>query len=359
MTFLIILTTIICFIAYLWDKELTLFEFIKTVAITNTTVLIIYTIALIPFNNDKYFASGRLVETVYHPPFIEQYQQAHTRCTGSGKTEHCYTYYTTEYDHHRPYWTVRDSLNQKWGVESLFHSQVKSYFGNNKITTRPNKCTHGGHYISGDPYLYTYKNETNTYKYPTTKKIGWHNPFKNSDSLFNESSDFKISYPKKLDDYRTNRLITNKGSDFLGHDWDVLNTKLYSIKRVNIIAVQVKSLQEASKLEACWTGGEMNDLVICVVGTYNSPEHVKVFGWTKESKVKIDLAQLILDEGLKKQTFPKIINVIKSEYEPMNFSEFKYIHQKPPTWAFIISTILASIICYFCIYEFRNNYERR
>lgn len=359
MVLLILLSIFVVTIIFVSNKEITSKEYLLTVLYSTLAVVLVYSISLIPFDNDTYFQSGRITKTQFHPAWIEEYQQAHTMCVSTGKTTSCTTYYTTEHDHHKPYWTVSDSLGQEWKVSSKFHAQVKSYFGNNKVTTRPNKATHGGHFDGGDPYLYTYNNDTNIYKYPTSKIVKWYNPIKDSDSVFNAKTIYKKDYPKVLDMNRTNRLLTNLGSEINGHDWDILNTKAYSLKKVNLIAVQVKSMSEASQLEKSWINGRKNDLVICVVGKYTSPDNVKVFGWTESAKVKIELQHLILEHGLVKSQFSKMLQIINRDYKDKDFTKFSYLERKPPLWALIVSAILSALVSFFCISEFSNNSEDR
>lgn len=357
---LIILTTIIVTIVFFINKEITILEYLYTVLIVNVITLIIYSLSLIPFPNDTYFASGRIMKTTYFPAWVEEYQQAHTICTSSGKSTSCTTYYTTEHDHHQPYWMMYDNLGQDWEIDSLSHAQIKSYFGNNVHISQPDKSTHGGDLISGDPNIYEYNNDTNIYKYPTTKLIKWYNPIKGSHSLFNErSGDFKRAYPVQTGTFSTDRLMSYVGTDMSIVDLDRLNTKIYESKQANFIVVQQDNFEDCNKLEAYWNGGNYNDLIACVSGKLGNPNNVKVIGYAEDPMIKRDLESLILSEGITKKSSNDIINLIQKQYVQFDFSQFKYIRKDCPLWVTILAVIASIVSSIYCIGYFSSNWDRR
>lgn len=354
MLFLIIMATIVAAIIYVKNIEITTKEFLLMAAAMVAASLAVYLIAMIPYNNDDYFESGRLMNTVYHPYFVERYQQPHTVCHSCGKNcTSCYTYYTTEYAKHQPYWTVYDSLDRDWKVTQAFHNEVKAEFGNHKLISKPNKCTHGGIFHSGDPYLYTYKNEVNSYKYPTNQLSGWYNPLKRAKStLFKSKTEYSKEYPKHIDNYSTTRVEVADG--ITRHDWDVLNTKVFEKKGVSVSLVKIKNSEEAKKLEDAWIKGKRNDIIICVQGSYKKPKFVKVFGWSKSTFVNHMLEQNILQEGVK---VDNVQNIVTRYYEPYNWDNFNYLTVKPPFWVFLIALILVCIIGRIMYVEFTTNWE--
>ena len=358
--FLLILTaSAISIYIYVNNKAITKREFLIMTGAIIVAVLAVYGLTVIPFPNDVYFESGRLVETVYHPYFVEEYEEEHERCTGSGDDERCTTYYTTEYAKHQPYWEVKDSLGDDWHVTEKFYNTVKKDFGNKVTVTRPDKCTRGGEFYSGDPYLYTYKNVTNTYNYPTNKTVLWHNPIKNKKSLFLSKTDFKMKYPASKDHYHSERLIGREGIDFTEKDWEILNTKVFEVSGANLILLKLQDSESAKKLADAWQEGSKNDLVICVVGDYSKPEFVKVFGHTKSALVKHQLQSYILDNGVKKANFAEIKDIIEKYYEPFDFKKFNYLKEPPSVSTFILAFIVASLVGFFCYKKFSNNSETK
>lgn len=358
--FLLILTAAaISIYIYVNNKEITQREFLIMTGAITASVLFVYGLAIIPFPNDTYFESGRLTATIYHPYFIEKYEEEHERCTGSGDDERCTTYYTTEYAKHQPYWEVEDSLGDNWRVSKEFHNTVKADFGNKVTVTQPDKCTHDGEFYSGDPNLYTYYNVTNSYNYPTNRTVFWHNPVKNKKSLFKSKTDLKMKYPSSKNHYSSERLLDKEGTNFTEKDWEILNTKVFEISRANLILMKLPNSESANKLEDAWQQGSKNDLIICVVGDYSKPDFVKVFGWTKSALVKLQLETYILDKGVKKENFSEIKDIIKKYYEPFDFKKFNYMKEAPSIWTFITAFIVACLVGVFCYKKFSNNYEQK
>lgn len=353
MIFLIIMATVVAAIIYIVNIEVTTKEFLIMAAAMVAASVLVYVVASIPFPNDTYFESGKLIQTAYHPYFVEKYRMPHTICHSCGKSTCCHTYYTTEYAKHQPYWTVHDSLDRDWKVPQPFHNEVKVEFGDNMITTRPNKCTHGGVFYSGDPYLYSYKNETNSYRYPTNQLSSWHNPLKRGKStLFKSKTEYKRDYPKSVDVYSTTRVDAADG--ITRHDWDVLNTKVFEKKGISISLTKLKTSEEAKELENAWIKGKRNDLIICVKGSYKKPEFVKVFGWSKSSYVRYALEQDILQNGVKTENIEEIVT---KYYEAYDWNKFGYLTNRPPFWVFLIALLLVCSIGRFLYIEFTNNWE--
>ena len=354
---ILIFSGIICSI-YMMYEQISTREFIIWLISSILAILIIYLFALLPFNNDTYFQSGRITATIYHPFFVEKYLQSHTYCTPCGKSTCCHTYYTTEYAKHSEYWSTIDTLGRHWEISKNLHNEIKLEYGNKRITTKPNKCTHGGIVYKGDPYLYTYYNETNSYKYPTNKIVSWYNRIKATQNIFNNKTNYKKEYPKSINIYSTNRLLT-KGTDITEHDWDILNTKIYERSRANIILTKVNNMDEAKQLENAWLNGRKNDIIISYVGNYKNPEYVKVFGWTKSSLIKHKLESFILKHGIQKSSLKGIEHIIISNYEPYDFSKFNYLSTPPSIGVFITALILTLSIAGGLGFIFMRNYESK
>ena len=355
MLLVILLTSLICCIIYVLNVEISTREFLLTILAIFLSVGIVYGVSLIPFHNDKYFESGRLIQTQYYPYFVEQYQQAHTVTVSNGKTTTTYTYYTTEYAKHQPHWEVKDSLGKEWGVSKKFHNKIKNDFGNKCKITKPYKCTHGGHVHKGDPYVYNYDNNTNTYKYPTNHIKTWHNPIKGKSSLFNNKVDLNIKYPKHISVYKTNRKLAK--TDITDKEWEILNTKIYEKVKANLILVEMKDSKEFSKLEDLWLNGKFNDLVICFVGDYKNPTNVKVFGWSDSSLVKVKLEQHILENGIQQSSLEELQQIIIKNYKPYDLSKFNYLTNPPSLLTIIIALIVSLVVGGICIHVFSCNAE--
>lgn len=352
---LILLSTLIIVVLYLLNKEISTAEFLAMVVVVIFIIWLPFGLYSLPTMNDINYESGKLIQTQFNPEFIEQYSQPHTVCTSTGKSTVCHTYYTTEYAKHKEYWTVSDSLGQKFKVTKKFHEEVKKEFGNHKIVKKPNKCKHGGKVYKGDPHVYVYDNETKSYQYPTNKISSWHNPIKNRISLFNSKSTIKKNYPMPESYLVSNRLML-PGEGLTRRDWDELNTRIYEKVGANVILLKVKDSEEANQIEDLWLQGKKNDIIICIKGKYNNPDFVKVFGWSETAYVKIKLQNSILENGI---DLVNIENIITNYYKPYDMKQFNYITSPPPIWISIISIILTIIVLIFMYAEFTNNFDSK
>lgn len=355
MIILLILATLVSTIIYLFNKEITTEEFLKMTFVTILSVLMVYGISIIPFPNDIMYKSGRLISTVYHPYFVEEYTVIHT--VSNGKTT--YTYTTTEYAKHQPYYTKHDTLGRTWTISKREHEIIKKDFHAKQRISRPNKCTHGGRFYKGDPYLYTYRNDSNTYNFPTNQIVSWHNPIKNKQTLFyNKTKEVKTRYPLPLSDFKTSRYNPKYKAGFTMKDWDILNTKVYETKGVNLVFVKVEDMNQALNLQRYWLNGKENDIVICVVGDNKKPEMVKTFGWVKSNRVLTELDAYILENGITKNNFSEIYNIINKYYEPYDFKNFSYLDYIPK-YTIFVALLVAIGVSVFMYNIYANNYDRR
>ena len=355
MIFLIVLSALICAIVFINNKEISIREYFIWQSTMIILVLLPYLIWIIPIQNDVYYESGRIMETKFHPYFVERYTQSHTICTSTGKSTSCTTYYTTEHAKYPEHWTVTDSLNHTFKVSKQFHDQVKNSFGNRKITTKPKKCKHGGTIVKGDPNVYVYKNDTNTYDFPTNQLATWHNKLKISNTIFNNKSSININYPTTRTNINTYRLIV-PGEGLTQKDWDILNTKIYEKVGANVILVKIQNTDEAKQLEDKWLNGKKNDIVICIKGKYRNPDFVKVFGWTETAYVKVKLENSILEQGV---DLHNIETIIAEYYKPYDVTKFNYISTPPPLYIFLISLVLAIIVGIIMYREITTNWETK
>ena len=355
MFFVLLISFLVSSCIYVLDKEITTKEFLLTLLFISLSVFSVYGISVAPIQNAKFFQSGRVVKTVFHPYFVEEYQQPHTICTPSGKSVSCTTYYTTEYEKHKAYWTDEDSLGQTNKISRELHERMKKDFGNKVTISRPNKCTNGGRIVSGDPNLYTYNNITNSYDYPTTLLGSWHNPIKGRVSIFNRKGKEEVrKYPTRLSHLSTNR--AEEADGITKTKWDTLNTKVYEKVGANLILVKINDSQNAINLENAWLSGSKNDLVICVRGSYKAPSFVKVFGWTKSAYVKRALETFILENGV---DIEGIEEIVSNYYEPYEFSKLDYLTKPPSVLTIIIAFVVAMIVGFICYSNFAMNYERK
>ena len=360
MILLFIIVVFVCLFVYMFDREITFLEFLGMFLITFVAVGIVYSLQFIPISNSVYFESGRLMQVRYYPKFVEEYEERHEVCHGNDEDRYCYTYYTTEHVTHPEHWMTFDSLGRSWKIDKSFYETVRKDFGSPKFEILTNnRCTHGGRRVSGDSKTYLSKNATNTYNYPVSVQKDWHNPIIGTKSIFNTNSDIKFEYPETDGYFYNTRLMTAPGLTFTSKDWDIFNTKIYEANAINANLFAVASHEDCASIEAKWTGGGKNDYNICVVGPYNKPEYVKVFGWSSNLYGIAQLEALIAHEGITKSNLVKIQDLMIHSYVPTDFSQFDYIKRVCPLWVNVLAIIVAIISCAATYANFSSNWDRK
>lgn len=351
---------ILCFIGYLINKEIHTIEFICMCGLSVIISCIIFAITCIPIVNDTYYQSGRYQIVSWHPYFVEEYKQQHTESYAcgtddEGNTEYCTrTYYTTEHETHYPYYLVEDNLGQSQTIDKSQYDQIKKEFGNRLKVDKFIRYHHSQQKcVKGDPNLYYYNNETNSYKYPTTKLSQWYNPLKHKISLFNtEKKQVLLNYPKRQNWISNNRMLV-KEKPFCSKDWDILNTQLYEKLKVNLILIQLDNIDKINQVKYDWNVGKKNDIIICYVGNYKNPEIVKVFGWYESEILSVKLESVLLENGI---NLKDIKQIVLSYYKPFDFSQFKYLtFKQPDRWQIVLTAIITLLIMIIFYVVFATN----
>lgn len=360
----------LCFIPFivglvLWyfDKRIQCLEFLGSLPVGLITVAIINWITFVGLTGDVMINSGELVKATYYPQWIEEYQQSHTTCTGSGKSQSCSTYYTTEHRTHQPYWESYSNIDTSYNLDEPSFRAIANTFGN--YNTEYAKDSKSG-FDGGDPNIYTTykrvvnKDETTVY-YPVTKQISWTNKIKATKSVFKFVDIPKTAtvyeYPVPNDSFKSNRLLGEAQKDFKIETLDALNGYLGDIKHVNLIIIGYKNSDsmQARYQESAWLGGKENDLVL----TYGKDAKGKVtwayvFGWTNSEEVKRNLETILMSTPLNKSV-PEIRKEIAKNYTCKDFKDFNYLSVEPPLWSYILVIVLLALTQFGYYYYMLNN----
>ena len=357
MIFIILGCLVLCLIGFLLNKEIAWIEFIGLCLIVILVAVISWCIATAPIPNDVHYISGRINYTAHYPAFTEKYKQRHEKEYPCGKDDDGYTkyctkvWYTTEYARHYESYEASDTLGQEVEITQKFYHILGHDFGNNEKRYDGGstyRCTHGGHAVSGDNGKFYFKNETNTYNFPTTRMVAWYNPLKHKWSLFNTEKE-SYPYPERYNWIENDRTTVKD----LRKSFDIMNTRLYERHGVNVILTSSKD-----DLIHDWNKGKKNDIVI-QVDNIAKPSTVKVFGWYKSERLSTELETLILEKGISKDTLPLIQHKISSYYEPFDFNQFNYLRYQLDGWELILITVLTIIfgIGFYILFS-QNDLER-
>jgi hypothetical protein len=347
--------------AWLYTKRVVWWEWLVSVVVAVIACFIWHICLVWGMTTDQETWSGQITVTTHHPRWIEEYQEAvyktvtKTRHVGSGKnrrtetyTDRVFSHYETRHRTHPEHWDAEDTLGRNYDIGQAWFEETAKAFGG--YETR--KVSKSG-FDSGDPNIYVAQNKTGIV-FPTTAIKSWTNRVKSAPSLF---SYVKVPEGTKVFDYpfsegwtNSNRLLgTCQNVPIL--EWDRLNARLGSTKKVNLIACGFPTEGDGDSCmaqfqEAAWFGGKKNDLVVCIGGMPRSPSWVNVFGWTEREDCKRNLETLILKNGFCLETLPAIEKEVLANYQIKDWSKFDYLEIEPSPWAYV--TILLIIVITQC-----------
>lgn len=340
-----------------FDRKITWQEWLGGTAAALAMAGIFQLCAYLGQTHDIETWSGAITQTTYYGAWVEQYEEAHTETyacgtDSKGNTTYCTrTYYTTEYAHHGGDWDVDrnfGTIADSPYIQRQFHDVVQANFGGGVDRTYAQRCTHGGHYYSGDRTAYVTENKTG-YIHPVTTTQSFKNKVKAAPSLFSfckvPTNVNVFPWPENGDWANSDRVMGTAKSMINTYDWDVLNSQLGPTKKVNLIIVGFPAgspMDMAKYQEAKWVGGKKNDLVICFAGggLDSKPEWVDVFGWTEANIVKHDLESLFLHNPINKDLLPKVSAEVTANYVKKDWHKFDYITIEPPTWSYVVFVIV-------------------
>jgi hypothetical protein len=326
--------------------------------------------------SDREVLSGQITKATFHPRWIEEYQQAHTRsvyCGRDSKGNSRYrteTYYTTEHRTHTEYWDCDTDLGDSHNITTAFFEEIKKNF-NNLTTERPYK--HG--FDGGDRNIYVSYNKTG-YVYPVTTTKGFKNLLLCSKTVYSFPEVPKgvkvFEYPYPTDWLHSTRLINE--SRISAYEFDKLNTRLGFAKHINVIMINFGSNPDsniANYQQSKYCGGKKNDLVICYAKD-GGANWAKVFSWSESELCKRNLETLILNNPINNLLLEPIRKEIVLNYTPKDWSKFDYISLEPPASAmywylFVLVLLQAGIIAFAFMnefdkeekYSYRNLYQSK
>ena len=305
-------------------------------------------VAIHTMTGDTETWSGRAVEVVHYPRWIEEYQESHTRSVPNGTdnkgntTYRTETYYTTEHRTHPEYWERRDDfgkIDRSPTIDKGEYDDLARQFGGQVDTEKPHKSGFDG----GDPNVYHVRNRTGII-IPLTMVQRWENRVKAAPSCFSYSKvpdTVKVfPWPENPNTRISDRVMGIARNRFTTLKWDQMCARLGPTSRVNLIVVGFDS--DDSGLgqwqEAKWIGGKKNDLVLCY-GTAQRGSKATwtyIFGWTEREDVKKNLQTLLLTNELKDDLLPLIEAEVAKNYRLKDWTKFDYLRVEPPTWAYLV-----------------------
>jgi hypothetical protein len=297
---------------------------------------------------DSQVFSGPITQVTHHPRWV-------SRESTDKKDE--YKYVT-----HEEFWTVfSEALNETLKISKKEHAQVKARLGGTIVAAREHKP--GFH--SGDQNIYHTPNTTGRVV-PMTVTRAFTNRLKAGTSIHASFTPVPrgvevIEYPYPANHFHSNRLLGSADSFLSIDELDRLNATLGPTSKVNLILVRFDAdtdIMQSHWLESRWLGGKPNDLVVCFAGGgANAPaKWCRVFGWTENHMVKVNLQNLLTTSPINDTLFPAIKDEIIARYAVKNWSQFDYITVSPPLSSIVnYILILAAVQSLLWIWFHRND----
>jgi hypothetical protein len=329
-------------VLWVMKRKVVWWEWLISTAVSLLAAFIMNYIAVASMTADSETWSGNINGAVYHPRWVEEYQQSHTRTVGSGKNARTETYYTTEHRTHNQFWEAEVNYGmkqEKKKIDQSFYNEIKANWGGEVGKVKGRRPG----FDSGDRYDYPLKNKTG-YIYPASMSVHFENRIKAAPTVFSyvkvPKETLVFDYPHTNNWRRSNRLLGSAGAVVDILEWDRLNSKLGSWKKVNLIFVGLGPDSQLGHLqEAKWVGGKKNDLVLCYGGDPAKPNWSYVFGWTEKEDVKRNLETLLLG-GINNDILKKIESEVANNYVIKDWDKFDYIVVEPPMWAYWVHLLV-------------------
>lgn len=315
----------------------------------------------------------------YYSTWVTQTCSYTTTCCCNSKGQNCQTtthYYDCSYcSEHQAKWEVVNSLGESWEVSEDYYNYLKKKWSATPqfVALHRDIDYHGGCGRDGNAYDISWNSKPETAE-ATTTEHAYENRIKAAHSAFDYpeiTNDDKKRY--KLFEYPevkgisqetvlgldSVKWISGKEIDSLRQWSKFLNGYLGPRRHARIFTLFfVDQPQLAAFMqEAYWSGGNDNELIVCIGLSQKDREikWVKPFSWTPKREIIPAIRQGINDqkyfhqEGIAKT----IWNEVDSKFKRRHFEEFSYISVDPPTWSkwvtFFITLIITASISYWSI----------
>lgn len=337
-------------IAWKKSKEINFWEGLIAGGVGLLLAIIINVVVCYSMHSDIETWSGRITTATYHPTWVEEYQQRHSRTTGSGKNRTTVTWYTTEHRTHNKYWSCSTDLESSpRRISEDKFKEILNNFGGELQKEKPWKSG----FDSGDPYVYHATNSKGVI-IPVTTTEGWRNPVIAAPSKFKfnpvpeAARNFLPQYPTN-GPWQSGRLVYHAKKAVRILAWDQMNTRLGPMKKVNVLLVGFDCAPDQSSgqfLASKWKGGKKNDLVLCYGGMKSGgfqPTWGFVFGWTERDDVKKNLQAILVANEISDDIIPLIETEIKKNYTIFDWSKFENVKVEPPFWVYFLFTLLIGL----------------
>lgn len=280
-------------------------------------------------------------------------------------------------DRNYPYWDVYDQLGRSYSIDDKYYNKLIKQWSATPVHINKNRNIKYKNGCGCDGNAYSIEWDTQLLTSEAVYRLeSYKNHMKLSQSAFNYTeiplkerlSKGVYDYPKTYEFYKQKPVL---GLDSLNiHSSDKYKIiKMYEYlnglghrthNKTFILLFPDKDINLATLQENHWTGGNRNELVICI--GYDSKSNkltwVKPFSWTDNKRVSVE----IREELMKMDTldlikaYPMIYRTIDKYFKPKDFEDFNYLSIDYPkglyTFSWVSSLILTCIGIYLTKHKF-------
>lgn len=367
-----------------FHKKVTIFELFLGPIICAVVILISQLFMKSTSLNDVEYNGYTIVEARYYEAYetwVDKTCSYTTTCCCNSKGQNCQTtthYYDCSYcDYNSEYYRAIDN-----GGHSIFISKEKYLSLMKKWKATPkfvdlNRHINyaGGCGKDGDMYSIKWNKDIMTSETTTFTK-SFTNILKCNHSAFNypeisekEAKELNLfDYPKI---YNYQYQLSTLGIDNIDYEYknnfiirmNYLNGELgkkYKVRLYTLFFVD-KDIDIAFKQEAYWSGGNQNEIVVCIgVDKKGNLQWVKPFSWCDNKRVLVDIREDIMSlKKINNKSFYKIYkeSIIKN-WHYKSFKDFNYLSFEPTTGQLLFIYITVFIISIFVfIFTITNNID--
>ena len=265
-------------------------------------------------------------------------------------------YHSYDVDDHPPEWHIKTSLGMDLRISQSEFERLAVQFGNRQFVNLHRKQgMHGYHKINGNRFDAIWQCQREKLE-PVTTKHTYVNRIKASSSTILKRPPVPLdrasklySYPN-LSGYHQKCVLGGAGPTTAGGEKKLMamNAALGGTKQVRVYTMIFKNepVGTAMDQEAHWTGGNKNELNVCIgVDDSYEVQWAHVFSWSKSEILKAEAKSFL--EQQKQLDLEKFADwlepAIMEGWTRRNFHEFDYITVDPPTWA-IITTMIVTLL---------------
>lgn len=321
---------------------------------------------------------GSVIVSARYFEYWETYvHQTCTRTVGSGKNAHTETYDCSYCDEHQPHWEAYDAYGHEYHISQDKYNRLMQQWGASQqfVNMHRDIDTWGVCGKNGDAYDIFWNKDPNTSDNAVYTHSYVNRP-QASRSAFHYNKITKEQakqlglwdYPDQFDYYRQTPIlglesivapnqidrIKRKFEYFDGYYGQHKHVKLF------VLLFYDKPLSIAERQEEYWTGGNDNELVVCI-GVNKSTgqlQWTKAFSWCIDRRPVIDCREDIMTDSVfnADSVYNAVERTIVKNFMPRNMDkDFSYLNAEIPTWAIVLTFILTIIVTGGVMYWTINN----